>query len=356
MDKAHYVALSEAELPALPWYVQEYYQAKVTIPLSPATLYQYLTEYRRFFAWLISEAIVPAPTIADVPLDALANLSKAEVELFKGQLLSRSKENAKSSSQSLSHSTVNRALTAITSLFNYLTTETENNVGEPYFYRNVMKKVALVRNNQTYSARAAAIKSKLMLGDEDHAYVTFINEHYAATLSDKAKQYFERDRLRDVAINALLLASGLRVSEAANSNISDLNLKTTTIAVVRKGGRRDVVPIADWVLPYLSAYLDQRTNIYQAQATDRALFLTRYHGRAQRMQTTSIEKMVAKYSSVFKVRVTPHKLRHSLASKLYLATKNEQLVATQLGQNTTSATGLYTHIIDEQQRQALDKM
>jgi len=56
------------------------------------------------------------------------------------------------------------------------------------------------------------------------------------------------------------------------------------------------------------------------------------------------------------VRITPHKLRHTLASKLYLATKNEQLVATQLGQNSTSATGLYTHIIDEEQRHGLEKM
>lgn len=70
-----------------------------------------------------------------------------------------------------------------------------------------------------------------------------------------------------------------------------------------------------------------------------------------------MELLVAKYSEAFNhVRITPHKLRHTLASKLYLETKNEKLVATQLGQSSTKATGLYTHIVDTQQKDALDHL
>ncbi|MBA1393671.1 tyrosine recombinase XerS, partial [Lactobacillus sp. XV13L] len=46
----------------------------------------------------------------------------------------------------------------------------------------------------------------------------------------------------------------------------------------------------------------------------------------------------------------------TLASKLYLQTHNEHLVATQLGQTSTKATGLYTHIIDTEQKHALDQL
>ncbi|KIO95782.1 Integrase [Levilactobacillus brevis] len=241
-------------------------------------------------------------------------------------------------------------------MFKYLTEDTEDEHGEAYFNRNVMHKIALVRTNETYATRAANLKTKLMLGHTDHDYLDFIDQQYETKLSPAQKRYFHRDKQRDLAINALLLGSGLRVSEAANADLRHLNLKTGTIGVIRKGGQRDTVPIAPWTLPYIQAYVDQRQATYHATNQDRALFLSSYRGHASRMQANSMEKMVAKYSSAFKVRITPHKLRHTLASKLYLATKNEQLVATQLGQNSTSATGLYTHIIDEEQRHGLEKM
>lgn len=42
--------------------------------------------------------------------------------------------------------------------------------------------------------------------------------------------------------------------------------------------------------------------------------------------------------------LTPHKLRHTLASELYEVTKDQVLVAQQLGQKGTTATDLYTHV------------
>lgn len=45
--------------------------------------------------------------------------------------------------------------------------------------------------------------------------------------------------------------------------------------------------------------------------------------------------MVAKYSQDFKIRVTPHKLRHTLATRLYDATKSQVLVSHQLGHAST---------------------
>lgn len=354
MEKQHYLKLIEEELSSSPWYVKEYYQAKSTIPLSPATLYQYLTEFRRFFNWLISENIVPVAQPADIDIQVLAKLKKETVELYKSSLLNQTKLTGASGSRT--HPTINRSLNALSSLFKYLTEDTEDENGEAYFYRNVMHKISLVRTSETYATRAANLKTKLMLGNTDHDYLDFIDNKYESSLSPVQKRYFYRDKKRDLAINALLLGSGLRVSEAANADLRNINLKTGTIGVVRKGGQRDTVPIAPWTLPYIQNYINDRKEIYHATNDDRALFLSTYRGKASRMQANSIEKMVAKYSSVFKVRITPHKLRHTLASKLYLATKNEQLVATQLGQNSTSATGLYTHIIDEEQRQGLDKM
>ena len=87
-----------------------------------------------------------------------------------------------------------------------------------------------------------------------------------------------------------------------------------------------------------------------------AFFLTNYHGETRRISANSIERLVKKYSIAFGRPLTPHKLRHTLASELYEVTKDQVLVAQQLGQKGTSATDLYTHVDQSVQKAALAKI
>ena len=77
------------------------------------------------------------------------------------------------------------------------------------------------------------------------------------------------------------------------------------IDVTRKGGKRDSVNVAAFAKPYLEQYLAIRDKRYKTEKTDTALFLTMYRGVPNRIDASSVEKMVAKYSEDFKVRVTP---------------------------------------------------
>lgn len=113
-------------------------------------------------------------------------------------------------------------------------------------------------------------------------------------------------------------------------DLRDLNLKMMVIDVTRKGGKHDSVNVAAFAKPYLEQYLAIRDKRYKTEKTDTALFLTLYRGVPNRIDASSVEKMVAKYSEDFKVRVTPHKLRHTLATRLYDATKSQVLVSHQL--------------------------
>ncbi|KRK89806.1 tyrosine recombinase XerS [Lentilactobacillus sunkii] len=358
MNNQQYLKHNEQLIKQLPSYVNEYYLDKSTVPLSPATLYQYLNEFHRFFSWMIDVGIADVDKAEDIPLSSLEHFKKQDMELYKSYLLNRGKQTASNPQGTISHRTVNRSLNALSALFRYLTEETENADGEPYFYRNVMKKIALVSDTETYQTRANNIKDQLMLGDADMKYVEFIKTGYPAEITNKRTiALYRRDCERDVAMNALMLGTGIRVSELTNANIKDLNLHKATISVRRKGGKRDLVPIAAWVIPYLTQYLEIRKSRYMANKDTPALFLTKGASQPRRISTATVELLVAKYSQAFNhVRITPHKLRHTLASKLYLETNNEHLVATQLGQTSTKATGLYTHIIDTKQRKALDNL
>ncbi len=340
----------------MPWFVLEYYQSKLAVPYSFTTLYEYLKEYRRFFEWMIESGISNAEQLADIDLSVLEHLSKKDMESFVLYLRERPSLNTYSNKQGVSQTTINRTLSALSSLFKYLTEEVENEHGEPYFYRNVMKKVATKKKKETLASRAENIKQKLFLGDETMAFLEYVDCEYENKLSNRAKSSFRKNKERDLAIIALLLASGVRLSEAVNLDLKDLNLNMMVIEVTRKGGKRDSVNIAGFAKPYLEAYIAIRQQRYKAEKQDIALFLTEYRGVPNRIDASSVEKMVGKYSQDFKIRVTPHKLRHTLATRLYDSTKSQVLVSHQLGHASTQVTDLYTHIVNDEQKNALDKL
>lgn len=340
----------------MPWYVLDYYQSKLSVPYSFTTLYEYLKEYRRFFEWILESGISNVNQIADIDLSTLEYLSKKDMESFVLYLRERPSLNTYSTNQGVSQTTINRTLSALSSLFKYLTEEVEDENGDPYFYRNVMKKISTKKKKETLAARAENIKGKLFLGDETMAFIEYIDKEYQNKLSHRALSSFQKNKERDLAIIALLLASGVRLSEAVNLDLKDLHLSMMVIEVTRKGGKRDSVNIAAFAKPYLEEYLKIRAPRYKAEKQDQALFLTEYRGVPNRIDASSIEKLVAKYSQDFKVRVTPHKLRHTLATRLYSATKSQVLVSHQLGHASTQVTDLYTHIVNDEQKNALDKL
>lgn len=340
----------------MPWYVLEYYQSKLSVPYSFTTLYEYLKEYRRFLEWLLDSGVANCHHIAEIELSVLENLTKKDMEAFILYLRERPLLNANTRQNGVSQTTINRTLSALSSLFKYLTEEVENADGEPYFYRNVMKKVSTKKKKETLASRAENIKQKLFLGNETIEFLEYIDCEYQNKLSKRALAFFNKNKERDLAIIALLLASGVRLSEAVNLDLKDINLNVMVIDVTRKGGKRDSVNVARFAKPYLANYLDIRKNRYKAENQDIALFLSEYRGVPNRIDASSVEKMVAKYSQDFKVRVTPHKLRHTLATRLYDATKSQVLVSHQLGHASTQVTDLYTHIVNDEQKNALDKL
>jgi len=194
------------------------------------------------------------------------------------------------------------------------------------------------------------------LGNESHEFLDFIEKEYVNKLSTRARVFFEKNKERDLAIIVLILASGIRLSECVNIEVEDLNLRTQRVEIMRKGGKRDSVNIAAFALPYLENYFEVRKVRYHPEKLDKALFLASYKGKAGRIDTSSVEKLVGKYSQVFRIKVSPHKLRHTLASRLYAETNSQVLVSHQLGHSSTQVTDLYTHIVNEEQKDALDKL
>ena len=166
--------------------------------------------------------------IADVELTTLEHLSKKDMESFILYLRERPSLNTYSTKQGVSQTTINRTLSALSSLFKYLTEEVEDENGEPYFYRNVMKKIATKKKKETLAARAENIKGKLFLGDETMAFIDYIDTEYQNKLSHRALSSFPK-RNKGALILALICSFWLALLVSVFQKLVNLDLKIKTL-------------------------------------------------------------------------------------------------------------------------------
>ncbi|MCH1723481.1 tyrosine-type recombinase/integrase [Lactococcus formosensis] len=158
---------------------------------------------------------------------------------------------------------------------------------------------------------------------------------------------------RDIAIISLFLASGIRISELVNIKMNDIDLDDAVVQITRKNNKEDSVPIVKFSLPYLMEYEKKRNTLL---SDDDYLFMSLYQGHYSCIIEAAVYCLVTKYSEAFKVKVSPHTLRHTLATRSYSKTKSQVLVSQQLGHSTSKATDLYTHIIDNDLKNALNDL
>ena len=152
-------------------------------------------------------------------------------------------------------------------------------------------------------------------------------------------------QLRNKALTELLYSSGLRISEALNLNINELNLSTKTIRVMGKGRKERIVPVGNKALIALNKYIARRSELLK-DSSEKALFLTSkgkrlYQVAAYRFMNKSMRNVTeCKQKS-------PHTLRHSFATHLLQAGYDIRTVQELLGHSDVATTMIYTHVLNK---------
>ncbi|MET1031231.1 tyrosine recombinase XerS [Domibacillus tundrae] len=350
----------EELIKSMPYYVVEYVDHKLG-SRSPSTLLNYVHDYKLFFEWLMAEEITDAKEMKHIPMTVLENLRLVEAQGFTRFLERRDIQVNKRDTKKAEKVSINRKISALRSLFKYLTTQTENEDGEPYFYRNVMLKIEVTKVKETLNARAARIATKIFHHDDDMRFIEFLRNDYENELpSDSRKSmYFRRDKERDIAIISLFLGSGIRVNELSNLRLRDLDFETSQISVLRKGNKLDIVAVVPQAMDDLKNYLSIRQKRYNAKGEDfEYVFLTKVKNEPQPLSNRTIEALVKKYTKAFMSNksMSPHKLRHTFGTNLMEQTNDIHLLMMQLGHSTTSTAALYTNPEQEKARKALKEL
>ena len=167
------------------------------------------------------------------------------------------------------------------------------------------------------------------------------------------------DQKRDYCIITFFLNCGMRLSELVGINFTDI--RTThdhngkeiwTLKVIGKGNKERVIYLNDACLSAVRNYLRVRPN--DGVVDKKALFLS---NRGTRISNKTVQWLVKKYiktEGLDETKYSVHKLRHTAATLMYkYAHTDLRTLQEILGHDQLATTQIYTHVDDEQRRNAV---
>ena len=157
--------------------------------------------------------------------------------------------------------------------------------------------------------------------------------------------------LRDRALIELMYACGLRVSEAVNAKLGDIDIESGILTTTGKGSKTRRVPVGSSAVEWVKSYLSTRRKKENIEIQN--LFVT---PAGMPMNRGSIFELVRDYGRKAGLQdISPHTLRHSFATHLVQNRADIRSVQQMLGHADISTTQIYTHMTDAHLRDSYER-
>lgn len=150
--------------------------------------------------------------------------------------------------------------------------------------------------------------------------------------------------IRNLALIDLMFATGMRVGEVSTLDVVDFVVTESCFRVHGKGGRdRLAFLVDDQSVTIQQKHLEARSEI---RSQSSALFL---NALGDRLSTQGIANTIAKFREAAGIsrHVTPHMLRHTVATLLLRNGVDIRVVQEFLGHASIATTQRYTHVVKE---------
>jgi integrase/recombinase XerD len=283
--------------------------------LSPKTLAAYSIDLRQFKDHLARAGEVPAVTAIDKTV-----LRGFIQSLFKGN----------------AETTVKRKVATLKALFNFL--EREDAIAT-----NPFRKMDIRIRETRRLPRAVALPDLKRL---------FLHLYGLKQRVQDQDSHAYRVLVRDIAVLEVLFATGARVSEACHLRSEDVDLSEGSEGSVRllgKGGRERIIQLCD---PETLEALRSHRRLWSEGKSDGYFFRNRLGGR---LSDQSVRVMLRKYAveAGLALHLTPHMLRHSVATLLLEEDVDIRYIQHLLGHTSIATTQIYTAVQASKQRDIL---
>ena len=296
---------------------------------SPNSVDQYNTDLHMFLKFmkyhfkLTSETDLSKITINDFSLNNLERITQDDIHTFISYL---------SLTRKCGPATCARKISTIRIFFKYLTITTNT-----------------IKNNPAQNLETPKLNKRLpkYLSLEDSVKLLKVSE-----LDDNNK-----NKERDFAIITLFLNCGMRLSELVGINISDIHFDDCRLTVIGKGNKERTVYLNKACIDAINKYLAVRPKNAKKDLknSDKALFLSSYRQRISKRTVENVVSNELQKAGLDTTKYSTHKLRHTAATLMYKYGQVDiRALQELLGHQSISTTEIYTHVDNEQVRNAVE--
>lgn len=165
----------------------------------------------------------------------------------------------------------------------------------------------------------------------------------------------DRNKERDYTILTLFLNCGMRLSELVGINIKDIDFSENKLNVIGKGNKERAIYLNRACINAINSYLAVRPKTGIKKGSEDAMFLSERLERISNRTVQHIVKQELLRAGLDTSKYSVHKLRHTAATLMYKY-GNVDIRALQelLGHESISTTEIYTHVDNEQIRNAVE--
>lgn len=313
-----------------PEFVNSFLDYSLTIlNKSPNSVKEYNYDLNMFLKYLkmhfklTSETNLKSIIIKDVTIDTIKRVSSDDILSFLSYL---------ALNQNVKPATRARKISTIRIFFAFLSQKAKLIENNPAQYIETPKK-------------EKRMPKYLSLDDSKKLLDVTINE------DDENKE-------RDYAMITIFLNCGLRLSELVGINIQDISFEDCKLNVIGKGNKERTIYLNKACINAIEAYLEVRPKegIKQDNKnSQKALFLSKRRERISKRTVQYIVERELRKAGLDTTKYSTHKLRHTAATLMYQY-GNTDIRALQelLGHESISTTEIYTHVNNEQVRNAVE--
>lgn len=308
-----------------PEFLNSFLDYSVTIlNKSPNSIKEYnydITMFLRFIKMhykLTKETVLQNINIDDITIDTLKRITLNDIHAFLFFLTDKHKSKA---------ATRARKVSSIRIFFNYLTTKTN-----------------LIEINPAQNLETPKLDKRIP------KYLTLDD---SKKLLNIASNEDNRNKERDYAIITLFLNCGIRLSELVGINIKDISFSECKLNVIGKGNKERTIYLNKACMNAINKYMAVRPK--DKVKSKEALFLSERRERISNRTVQHIVKKELALAGLDTEKYSVHKLRHTAATLMYQY-GNVDIRALQelLGHESISTTEIYTHVNNEQVRNAVE--
>lgn len=175
-------------------------------------------------------------------------------------------------------------------------------------------------------------------------------EKLLETVKEKQNEFL---KCRDLAIIFTFLTTGMRLSELVSVNLRDIS--NDHFNIIGKGNKERTIYLTSNCIDLIEKYIEVRGKYVKNIDID-ALFIST---RKKRISNRAVQSTIDKYlkKAGFDVSVySTHKLRHTAATLMYkYGNVDIRALKDILGHANVSTTQIYTHLDDEDLKNAVNK-